>query len=437
MSETLALTGGRALRGRLRVPGDKSVSHRALLLAALAPGRSELRGLSDGDDVARTAAAVAALGAQVTLPTVMGFEHPSAPGHALDAGNSGTTIRLLCGLLAPYDMPVAITGDASLSRRPMDRVARPLAAMGATVRGAGERCLPPLEVQGGALRGIDYTAEVASAQVKGAVLLAGLGADGVTVVREPVPTRRHTEELLRRCGARLTESTDHDAHVVRVERSRLEPLDLDVPGDPSQAAFWVVAATVVPGSDVVVEGVYSGRQRRGYLDVLARMGAALDERPAAGASRDDDGNVSDIHVTSAELRATDIAASEITGLDEVPVLAVAAALSEGTTVFRDVGELRVKESDRLDGVAALVHAFGGRVEVDGDDLHVTGVGKLNPARLDAAGDHRMAMAAAVAALAAGPGESVVLGWEAVGTSYPAFEADLRSLTGVAGPAPRP
>lgn len=454
----MRLTGGRALRGKVRVPGDKSISHRALLLAALAEGRSQLRGLSDGDDVARTAAALRALGAAVNGTAVRGFDRPRAPDGPLECGNSGTTMRLLAGLVSAFDLPVVLSGDESLSARPMDRIAVPLRAMGAEVTGHGDRCLPPISLHGGALHGIDYTPPVASAQVKSCVLLAGLGAAGETVVREPVPTRRHTEELLARCGAQIAETEEDGCHVVRLRPSRLTPLELEVPGDPSQAAFWVVATTVVPGSDLVVEGIYVGPQRRGFLDVLARMGAQLTEVPAVepGAMT----QVADVHVRSAPLRATEVQAAEITGLDEVPVLAVAAALAEGTTVFHDVGELRVKESDRLAGVVALVRAFGGVAEADGDDLAVTGVARLHPARVDAAGDHRMAMAAAVAAMAAGDDsnagagvgkgagkgvgkgvgkgtgkgageETVVDGWEVVATSYPAFEAHLRLITGLA------
>jgi 3-phosphoshikimate 1-carboxyvinyltransferase len=269
---------------------------------------------------------------------------------------------------------------------------------------------------------------MASAQVKSCVLLAGLGADGTTVVREPVPTRRHTEELLARCGAKIEEEDVDGAHVVRLEPSVLGPLELDVPGDPSQAAFWVVAATLVPGSDVVVEGVYCGGGRRGFLDVLGRMGAQVMEVPAGDRDLD---QVCDLHVRAAPLHGAEIAAAEITGLDEVPVLAVAAALAEGTTVLRDVGELRVKESDRFEGVLRLVRAFGGTAEADGDDLVVAGVPALRPTPFEAGGDHRMAMAAAVAALAAGPGESVIEGWSATATSYPAFEAHLRTLAGFA------
>ena len=425
----LRVTGGRPLAGRVRVPGDKSISHRALLLGALAEGRSHLRGLSDGQDVARTASAVQSLGARVDAGAVLGMGRLVAPASAIDCGNSGTTMRLLAGVVSAFDMTVVLTGDASLSARPMDRVAVPLRGMGAAVHGRGERCLPPLEVRGGRLHGVDYTVPMASAQVKSAVLLAGLGAEGETVVREPVPTRLHTEELLRRCGAAVSESVEDGAHVVRLHPSPLSPFDLDVPGDPSQAAFWVVASTLVPGSDVVVEGIYAGPQRRGFLDVLARMGSHVVEVPVEGPGSM--AHVADVHVRSAPLRATEVDAAEITGLDEVPVLAVAAALADGTTVFRDVGELRVKESDRLAGTIALVRAFGGVAEESGDDLAVTGVDHLRPGIVDAAGDHRMAMAAAVAGLAAGDGATTVDGWQAVATSYPSFEAHLHLLAGFA------
>ena len=428
MTDAFVVRGGHVLGGRVRVPGDKSISHRALMLAALADGRSELHGLSDGEDVARTADAVRALGATVEGGAVRGAPALRQPAVPVDCGNSGTTMRLLAGLVAPSGITVVLGGDASLSARPMDRVAVPLRAMGAQVSGRGERCLPPLEVRGAPLHGIDYTPPMASAQVKSCVLLAGLGADGETVVREPVPTRRHTEELLLRCGALVSESTEDGAHVVRVQASQPAPFELEVPGDPSQAAFWAVAATIVAGSDVVVEGVYTGAGRRGFLDVLRRMGADVTEVPSASPASL--AEVADLHVRSHALRATEVEAAEITGLDEVPVLAVAAARAEGTTVFRGVGELRVKESDRLAGVADLVTAFGAGAAVEGDDLVVTGVPELRPARAEAAGDHRRAMAAAVAGMAAG-GETVISGWDAVATSYPAFEAHLRLLSGFA------
>jgi 3-phosphoshikimate 1-carboxyvinyltransferase len=425
--DQLVLSGGRPLRGHVRVPGDKSISHRALILGALADGRSRVRGLSDGDDVARTADAVRALGAEYGEDEVTGHGHLVQPEGPLDCGNSGTTMRLLAGAVAPFAVQVVLGGDASLSKRPMDRVAVPLRAMGVDVTGEGERCLPPLVVNGGTVHGIDYTPPMASAQVKSCVLLAGLGADSVTTVREPVPTRRHTEELLELCGARLQASDEGGAHVIRLEPSVLHPFELDVPGDPSQAAFWVVAACAVPGSDVVIEGVYVGPARRGYLDALSRMGANVVEVPVRGTPSME--HVADLHVRAGALHGTEIDAAEITGLDEVPALAVAAALAEGTTVFRGVGELRVKESDRFAGVLSLVRAFGGTAEADDDDLVVAGVPELRPATFDSADDHRMAMAAAVAGLAAGSGETTVTGWKATATSYPAFGAHLRTLAG--------
>ncbi len=430
----LTVEGGGPLVGHVRVPGDKSVSHRALLLGALAAGDTVVRGLSDGDDVARTAAALGALGARLapgvagTVVISGGRDALHAPPGLLDLGNSGTTMRLLAGVVAGRPFTTELTGDASLSSRPMDRVAVPLRRMGATVEGRTERCLPPLTIRGGALRGVDYTTPMASSQVKSCVLLAGLDADGDTVVHEPVLTRRHTEEMLARAGAQVTEEDGPDgSHVVRLGPSQLQGFELDVPGDPSQAAFWVVAACVVPASTLTVEHVYVGRGRRGYLDVLARMGADIEEVPVTGP--DDLGATADIVARFCPLRGTEVDAAEITGLDEVPVLAVAAACASGDTVFRDVGELRVKESDRFAGVVELLSAFGARVEVDGDDLCVHGAGRLVPGALDARGDHRMAMAAAVAGLAAGSAPTRIEGWAAVATSYPGFAADLAALRG--------
>ena len=423
------------LQGRVRPPGDKSISHRALILAALADGVSVLRGLSAGDDVRRTAGALVALGADLawegpgTLRVTGGRHRLHPPAAPLDCGNSGTGMRLLAGVAAGLPWRTELVGDESLSARPMDRVAVPLRSMGAQVEGRGDRCLPPLTVTGGELRGITYTPPVASAQVKSAILLAGLSADGTTIVREPVPTRSHTEEMLAESGADVTVEPWGAGRAVRVRRSALRPVDRSVPGDPSQAAFWVVAACLVPGSSVTVEHVYAGAERVGFLGVLARMGARV--RLVA-----DGPGSANLAVESARLRATVVEAAEIPSLDEVPVLAVAAAAAEGTTTFRDVGELRVKEVDRLAATAALVEAFGARAVVDGDVLHVEGAGArgLIPGSFESRGDHRMAMAAVVAALAAG-GTSTVAGFEAVATSYPEFLSDLGSLAGpgAAGP----
>ena len=403
------------LRGRLRMPGDKSISHRALLLAALAEGRSSVGGLSDGADVVGTRRAIEALGAVTAdedgrVVVDGGTLHEAA--EVVDVGNSGTTIRLLTGLCAAFPFLTVLAGDESIARRPMDRVAVPLRLMGASIEGREDGRFPPLSVRGGDLHGITYRTPVPSAQVKSAVLLAGLGAEGDTVVEEDVPTRAHTEELLVRFGADVETGEGR----IRVRRSRPEPFTYDIPGDPSQAAFWVVAATLVPGSDLVIEDLYLGPARTGFLDVLVRMGAAIE------IDHDELGTGS-VRVQAAALHGTTVAGAEIVGLDEVPALAVAAGAADGTTRFVDVGELRVKESDRLATVSASVRAVGGTAEVDGDALVVEG-GTLQGGTVASHGDHRIAMAAAVAGLASAGGPVTIDGWEAVATSYPRFEQDL-------------
>lgn len=424
---TFSVGGGRSLRGRLRVPGDKSISHRALLLAALAEGTSHVTGLSDGDDVVRTAAAVRALGADVVTEPSDGAavvrggrDRLVAAGAAVDLGNSGTGMRLLAGVAATLPWTTTLTGDASLGSRPMDRVARPLRLMGASVDGGGERVLPPLRITGGDLHGIDYELPVPSAQVKGAVLLAGLGADGETVVRERVVTRAHTEEMLAAFGADVEVSDDR--LTTRVRASKLDPFRLRVPGDPSQAAFWVVAACVTPGSEVVVEDVYVGQARAAFLDVLARMGAdvRVERRDATTA---------DVVARYRPLHATTVGGDEVPGLiDEIPALAVAAAFADGTTTFADAAELRVKESDRVATLVAGLTAVGARAEPRADGLVVTGGAPLRGGDVDSALDHRIAMALAVAGLASPDGTTTrVAGWDAVGTSYPGFEDALEVL----------
>ena len=450
LPETVLVAGGAPLGGELRVPGDKSISHRALIVGALGEGTSLVRGLSDGDDVRRTRDAVAALGAEVhddgEVVTVTGGRSLlHAPLGPLDCGNSGTSMRLLAGVAAGLAGVTVLVGDASLSTRPMDRIAAPLRAMGAGVTGSGARCLPPLTVTGGSLHGITWVPEVASAQVKSAVLLAGLFAAGETTVRERVRTRPHTEELLALAGADIEVADDGDGRVVRVRASALRPFDVVVPGDPSQAAFWVVAACVVPESALRVRGVYAGETRTGFLSVLRRMGARVGLHGGApGGSRSGVGAVADVTAQWGPLSATVVHASEIPSLDEVPALAVAAACAEGTTRFVGMGELRVKESDRLRAVARLLDAVGAPARIEGDDLLVEGVGGdgeeggdgsggspkgLRHFRFDSQGDHRMAMAAAVAALAAGPGESRIDGFGGVATSYPAFLTHLRHVGG--------
>jgi 3-phosphoshikimate 1-carboxyvinyltransferase len=332
-------------------------------------------------------------------------------------GNSGTGIRLLAGLCAGFPWLTVLTGDASIRRRPMSRVAEPLRVMGARVDGRDEGRLPPLAVRGGPLRGIDYHLPVPSAQVKSAVLLAGLSAAGETVVRQPVVTRAHTEEMLLACGADLDVS--ENGLDVRLRPSTLEPFELDVPGDPSQAAFWIVAGCIVPGSEVVVDDVYIGPARTGFLDVLVRMGADV-ERVGERTIR---------ARYSPDLHGTEVRGAEVTDvIDEIPILAVAASQAGGQTIVADAAELRVKESDRIATVTKGLAALGAQIEGRPDGLAIQGPGELHGGAADSFGDHRIAMAMAVAGLAA-EGTTVIDGWEAVATSYPGFEHDLEVLCG--------
>jgi 3-phosphoshikimate 1-carboxyvinyltransferase len=399
----------------VRVPGDKSISHRALLLGALAPGVSTIRGLSPGADVASTRSAIVQLGASIEGVRVRGGELHAADG-PIDAGNSGTTMRLLAGVCGARPWHSELRGDASLSRRPMDRVAVPLIRMGAEIRGEGSTVLPPLVVEGATLTGIDYELPVASAQVKAAVLLAGIHADGDTIVRERVRTRAHTEEMLARFGADVEVS--NGGRTIRVRRSAISPFEMDVPGDPSQAAFWVVAALVVPDSEIVVEAVYLGPGRAGFLDVLSRMGAAIDVQKRA------DGAV-DLRARHGPLRATDIAPEEVPSLvDELPVLAVAAAHADGVTTVRGAGELRVKETDRIATITAELTRLGVDIHATDDGFVVRGpTRRWRGVVVDSHGDHRIAMALAVAGSAIDD-ETAVTGWDAVGISYPGFGEEL-------------
>lgn len=417
--DTLAVVARGPLRGELPVPGDKSISHRALMLAALADGASRITGLSGGADVAATAGAISALGATVEPAgagaVVVRGRTLGRPAGPIDVGNSGTSIRLLAGIAAGCPFTTVLGGDASVNRRPMDRVVEPLRLMGATVEGAGGGRRAPLRITGGALRGIRWQPPVASAQVKSAVLLAGLFAEGETAVREPIPTRAHTEEMLEAFGADVRIGGGE----VAVRASRPEPFDFDVPGDPSAAAFWLVGAAVVPGSEVTVHDAYHGQGRDGFLRVLARMGADLSVTPTG------DRRVR-LTCRAGPLRGVTVTAAEVPDLiDEIPVLAVAAAVADGPTRFEGAGELRHKESDRLGSVLAGLAALGATAAVDGDALVVHGGARLRGGRIDAAGDHRIAMAFCIGGLAAADGdETVIDGWGSIATSYPGFADDL-------------
>jgi 3-phosphoshikimate 1-carboxyvinyltransferase len=432
------------LAGEFRPPGDKSISHRAVLLAGLAEGVSRLDGLSDGEDVTATLQAMAAMGAEVSVvgpPVAAGRRESLAiaggdsrlhePDDVISAGNSGTTTRLLAGVVAARPWVTVITGDRSLRSRPMARVADPLRAMGAQVlgrhlgTGGGSDIAAPLVVAGGHLSGVTYSLPVPSAQVKSAVLLAGLRADGPTTVIEPTETRAHTEEMLADLAKAPVEvhPIDHVGRAITVRPGPVTPFSCEIPADPSQAAFIMVAAALIPGSEIAALGTYLGPGRDGIVTVLMRMGVDITSSHGVGL-----GGGADLTVRYCDaLTATTVGGSELPSLvDEVPVLAVAMALSSGQSRICQVGELRAKESDRVQGTIDLLAAFGARAWTEGDDLIVAGSGHLSPGRFESRGDHRLAMAAVVAALVAG-GTSRVGGFSAVATSYPGFLADVDKL----------
>lgn len=492
----MKIEGGSPLRGSVRPPGDKSISHRALILSALTEGESQIFGLSDGEDVRHTAAALSAMGADINLPDDLGSPEAEVrvtggklrePSEPLYLGNSGTSMRLLAGVCAAHPINTVLDGDESLRSRPMGRIAEPLSLMGATVAKAADvptadptttdsqassqnasraartashapqPLTAPIAITGGNLSGIDYALPVASAQVKGAVLLAGLRARGETVVREFLPSRAHTEEMLTECGADIEVTHGGKFHkTIKLCPSRLNPHVWHIPADPSQAAFWIVAALCTPNSEVVVENIYLGPGREGFVDVLLRMGGRVEFAPRAssaasvnasenisgGASQTITGETAEnvaggtprspsrsIKAQTSSLVATDIGAQEVPRLiDEIPVLAIAAAHAEGTTRFHGVGELRTKESDRVAAICAMLQALGGQAETEDDTLVIQGTDGLRPGQVDAADDHRIAMSAAVAAMAMPAGAEVAInGWEAVATSYPRFLADAASL----------
>ncbi|MEB3330709.1 MAG: 3-phosphoshikimate 1-carboxyvinyltransferase [Candidatus Sericytochromatia bacterium] len=418
------------LRGELVTPADKSLSHRAALLAALANGTSRIRGFLPGDDCLATLEAVRALGAEVEGDPARelrirggGLSRLHEPEGVIDAGNSGTTMRLLAGLAAGIPGLTVLTGDASLRRRPMARVLEPLARMGARVSGRAAGRLAPLVIQGGGLVPITHLSPVASAQVKSAVLLAGLFAEGETRVLEPHRSRDHTERMLAALGATVREV---EGGVGVLGRAELQPFEFEVPGDVSSAAFWAVAASVVPGSEVVLQGVGVNETRTGALDVLRAMGASLTQehrREVAGEP------VCDLVVRSATLRGTRVGPEVAPRLiDEVPILAVAAGCAAGQTVFEGVGELRHKESDRLAAIVQRLGSLGLRATAEGDQLVVEGGARWRAGAVASGGDHRLAMSLAVIGLvAAGPVE--VVDTACVRTSYPGFWDDMILLGG--------
>jgi 3-phosphoshikimate 1-carboxyvinyltransferase len=431
---TLRIRPGPPLAGDFRPPGDKSVTHRALLLALLAGGRSVVLRPNPGLDCAATARCIQALGATVR-PHDEGLEIEGRgfdlvePDTVLDCGNSGTTLRLLSGVLAARPFLAVLAGDASLNRRPVARVIEPLRAMGATLSARDRDRLPPLVIQGAALTGIDYRLPVASAQVASAILLAGLQARGTTTVTLPGPARDHTQRLLRAFGVPVTCAED-GRRIAVSGGGAIPPFRCEVPGDLSAAAFFLAAAALAPGAQVTARGVSLNPTRTAFLDVLEVMGATVRRSAARLESGEDVGEVT--VVGPPRLTGVAIPADWLPRMiDEVPAWAMLAAVAEGRSTLAGAGELRIKESDRLAVLARNLGALGASVQERPEGLEIVG-GRLAGGRVDAAGDHRIAMAFAILG-ARLPGGLTIAGAEGIATSYPGFLADLRALGGVAEP----
>jgi 3-phosphoshikimate 1-carboxyvinyltransferase len=435
------------LRGELRLPGDKSISHRALLFAALAAGESRIERAGDGADVRSTAAIMGALGARIERGDARdgrvdyrivspGADGLREPDDILDCGNSGTSLRLIAGMLAGLPLTCVLTGDDSLRRRPVARIIEPLRRMGAVLHARDHDSLPPLTVVGHTpLQAIDYATPVPSAQVKSAVLLAGLRAEGGTTVRERVETRDHTERMLRARGVPVQRVDESDGRVAWTVQGgvAVQAIDDRVPGDVSAAAFWLVAGAAHPDAELSLRDVGVNPTRRAVIDILRAMGADIEERRVGvdGAEDGADDGVgeplADLVVRSSELRSIDLGPADVAAaIDEIPVLCLAAARATGTTTIRGAGELRHKESDRITGIASGLRAMGVRIDIDGDDLRIEGGARLHGGATDSLDDHRLAMTFAVAGLLATDRTTIARPGSAA-ISYPTFFDDLQGV----------
>jgi len=433
MSDVFFAPAG-SLRGEVTAPADKSISHRAALFGAMSSGTARICNYLHAQDTTSTLDAVRAVGADVSVRGdevvvrgvgLGGARQPDAP---IDVGNAGTLMRLLPGWLATQDgRTFALDGDASIRRRPVDRIAEPLARMGAVIEPTDGR-FPPLHVRGTRLRGISYVLPVASAQVKSCVLIAGLSADGETTVTEPAPSRDHTERMLAGAGVAVRRA---GADISLARATGLDAQDITVPGDLSSAAFVVAAAVLVGGSRVLVRDVGVNWTRVGFLRILERMGARVagdvEAVPSAGDPVASTEPISDLEVTSGPLQATAVEAAEVPlAIDELPLVALLGCHADGETVVRGARELRVKETDRIAGVVDGLRGLGARIEATDDGFVVVGGTQLRGGTIDARGDHRMAMLGAVAGLASREGVRVV-GMQAAAVSYPGFMRDLGRL----------
>ena len=431
----LTVSGPRRLAGEIVVPGDKSVSHRAVMLNSIATGQATVRNFSPGDDCTSTTGIMRALGVNIERITTSGntgdtliIQGAGTNGlreadDVLDAGNSGTTMRLMSGILAGRDFRAIMKGDSSLQSRPMDRIIKPLSMMGAIIRGRENNTLAPLEFDGGSLNGIKYDLPFASAQLKSAILLAGLRAEGKTEITQPAVSRDHTERMLSAMGADIS----FNGLEIKVGQSSINCIDIDVPGDISSAAFWIIAGLIHPNAEVVVKGVGINPTRVGVITALLDMGGNIelvDKRNIAGEP------AADIVATSSKLRGTELAGSIMPLLmDEVPVIAVAAAMADDVTVIRDATELRVKETDRISTTVDWLVSAGVEVEERDDGMAIMGSGRIAGGTYQSQNDHRIAMAMGIAGMISDDPITVV-GASCASISYPQFWDELQSLGGI-------
>ena len=440
MKRQIVISPCRRVEGSIQVPGDKSISHRALLVGAMGEGSMEIHGLSPAADVATSRAAIESLGVE-TLDSNVSIESSGSssspldsqillngagvaawrsPDRLIDVGNSGTTIRVLLGPLAGSSVSATVTGDASIQSRPMKRVVTPLREMGASISGRDDGGHAPLEVAGRKLVGVSHTLPVASAQVKSALLLAGLLAEGETSVEEPADSRDHTERLLKYLGVPIASSGKR----LIVKSTNIQNAKVTVPGDLSSAAFFLVAAALLPGSDVEITGVGVNPARTGVLEILRNFGARVDIADVVDESGEPRGTV---RIRHGDRRPLDIAGRiVVAALDELPLIALLGTAADGETIVHDAAELRVKESDRIATIVDGLSRLGADITASPDGFIVRGPTQLRGAAVDSAGDHRIAMTLAVAALTA-EGQTAISGWDSVAVSYPGFEQDLRRL----------
>lgn len=415
------------LSGSLILPGDKSISHRAIMLGSIADGTTIIKNILHSDDTETTIAAFRALGIDIKeeLEKIIiagkGLSGLSAPASELFMRNSGTSMRILMGILAGQPFQTTLTADEGLSKRPMGRVTEPLSLMGARIEGPDNANFAPITIQGGQLKAIDHVSKVASAQVKSAILLAGLYADGTTSVTEPSKSRDHTERMLQAFGAKVSVN----GLKVSIEGgTRLNPQDIEIPGDISSAAFFMVGASIVKGSKVILKSVGLNPTRSGVIDILKRMGAkiTIDNRREVASEP-----VGDINIESSALRGITIAGELIPrSIDELPVIMIAAAYAEGMTIIKGAHELRVKEADRIKSISANLNEMGAKIGVKGDDIIIEGTGNLKGIAVQSFGDHRTAMSIIIAGLSA-HGETSLDDTACINKSYPHFIADLELL----------